>query len=416
MTLCRAPKLIFTASLLIGLTLATDAQRVVTNSAGDRVLIYPDGSWRYAEEADSTLLRNDPYQMEMPLPNERDAMSEADRYELMLREWTNLYADISEEKIQAQIKFRDATNAQFKAREELQNAEANKNLIEPDQLARYNETFEQSVKDLKKAKKQQRSIRAILENADQVNSFLSKLQEKKVDNIRKKYNQYLKEFAPQTDSPVAAPPKGAAKPKSNQPESLLKDTEGQVISSEMINARPVSSYAGEYIAKPYHCAVTKKEDPTGQQMQTSTTSGVLFTFTDNELRPYFKDKDLMTCTARLTKTGPYVYLIVEFQIASSHSRKNFGALLAGSLLRLQLMNETMVSLYNATINTGKIDAYTGHTIFTGQYALGKKDLRALKKSGLNKMRVMWSTGFEDYDIYHIDLLIHQIKCLEDARR
>lgn len=416
MTLCRAPKLIFTASLLIGLTLSSGAQRVVTNSAGDRIVIYPDGSWRYAEDADSTLIINDPYQNVLPTPDQTANMTEAERYELLLREWTNLYSAISTEKTEAQIKFRDATNAQFKASEELQSAEANKKLIEPDLLAQYSETYEESVKDLKSAKKQQKSIRSILEKADKVNSFLSKLKQKKVDKIRKKYDQYLKQFGLTKARYPNDAEKVGGRSKSKKTSTPSFASEGQEMSTEMLNARPVSAQPAAYRAKPYNCSLTKKEDPSGQQTQTTTAAGILFTHTDKELRPYFKDKDLMTCLTRLSRTGPYVYLVVEFQIASSHSRKNFGALLAGSLLRFQLMNEERVSLYNATINSGRIDAYSGHTIFTGQYALGKKEIKALKKSGLDKMRVMWSTGFEDYDIYNIDLLIHQIECLEDKRR
>ena len=80
----------------------------------------------------------------------------------------------------------------------------------------------------------------------------------------------------------------------------------------------------------------------------------------------------MKCRGRLSKIGPFIYLDIEFQIASSHSQSNFGSLPTGSLLRFQLMNEETVSLYNVKMNTGRIDPYSGHTIFTAQYALGKK--------------------------------------------
>lgn len=109
--------------------------------------------------------------------------------------------------------------------------------------------------------------------------------------------------------------------------------------------------------------------------------------------------------------GPYMYFTIEFQIASSHSQSNFGALQEGSLLRLKLMNDTYVSLYNLKTNEGRIDPYTGNTIFAAQYAIGKQEMKSLRSSELDKMRVMWSTGFEDYDVYNIDLLISQINCL-----
>ena len=106
-----------------------------------------------------------------------------------------------------------------------------------------------------------------------------------------------------------------------------------------------------------------------------------------------------------------MYLTIEFQIASSHSQSNFGSLQEGSLLRIKLMNDEFVSLYNLKTNEGRIDPYTGYTIFSAQYAIGKQEMKKLRTSEMDKMRVMWSTGFEDYDVYNIDLLINQINCL-----
>jgi hypothetical protein len=100
--------------------------------------------------------------------------------------------------------------------------------------------------------------------------------------------------------------------------------------------------------------------------------GLFFSHTDPDLRPFFKDKDLISCLGALSRIGPYVYLRVEFQIASSHAQSNFGALAEGSLLRFKLMNGEYVSLYNLKTNSGRIDPYSGYTVFSGQYALGKK--------------------------------------------
>jgi len=76
------------------------------------------------------------------------------------------------------------------------------------------------------------------------------------------------------------------------------------------------------------------------------------------------------------------------------------------------MNGEYISLYNLKANSGRIDPYSGYTIFAGQYALGKSELKKLSDDELDKMRVLWSTGYEDYEIYHVDLLIDQINCLE----
>ncbi len=418
MALIQPLRLFLTFIILLALTFPSVSQHVIVNSAGERVVIYPDGTWRNAEPGDSLLIRKDPYRKSnTDIRGHSNTMNEAERYEFLLRQWIDLYAAVNDEKIEAQIKFRDATNAKFKASEELQAAELNKKLIEPDLMARLEETYDQSVKVLKQSNKQQKSIKSIQEQADKVNALLSKLTEKKVTNINTQFNRYLKTFKPQ--SRQVSPDKSSEKKKpaaNTEPPVVVKNTTIQAMNPDMVDKRPSYFNKTEYRARPYDCKfATDSIDLASGRIRLETTPGLLFTYTEPELRPYFKDKDLMKCRGRLSKLGPYVYLDIEFQIASSHSQSNFGSLPNGSLLRFQLMNEESVALYNGKPNSGRIDPYSGHTIFTGQYALGKKELHALKKSGLDKMRVMWSTGFEDYDVYYMDFLINQINCLESRQ-
>ena len=45
--------------------------------------------------------------------------------------------------------------------------------------------------------------------------------------------------------------------------------------------------------------------------------------------------------------------------------------------------------------------------------MDKSVQREALKSELDKMRVVWRTGYEDYQIYHVDFLINQINCLNN---
>ena len=140
---------------------------------------------------------------------------------------------------------------------------------------------------------------------------------------------------------------------------------------------------------------------------------LIFTHTDPDLRPYFKNKELITCYGRLSRIDAYVYFTIDFQIASSHSQSNFGGLESGSLLRLRLLNGKYISLSNIKSDRGHIDHYSGNTVFTGQFALGKDEMKMLAGSPLDKIRILWGTGYEDYDVYKIDFFIDQIKCLQE---
>ena len=104
-------------------------------------------------------------------------------------------------------------------------------------------------------------------------------------------------------------------------------------------------------------------DEESHRRQIQIAPSLIFTHTDQDLRPYFKDKELITCQGSLVKIGSYLYLSVEFQIGSSHSQNNFGALQKESLLRFKLIDGEYISLYNIKSDHGHIDPYSGNTVF-----------------------------------------------------
>jgi len=175
---------------------------------------------------------------------------------------------------------------------------------------------------------------------------------------------------------------------------------------------PSPIHSVPYKSEPFHCRVEMDTiDEITKNRRIVLAPGLIFTHTDPDLRPFFKNKELITCYGKLSKVGAYVYLEIDFQIASSHSQSNFGSLQKDSLLRLKLLNGEYVSLYNFKSDRGHIDPYSGHTIFNGQYVLGKDEIKMLQSSELDKIRILWSTGYEDYDVYKVDFFKDQLNCL-----
>lgn len=369
----------------------------------------------------------------------------------LMQQWKELYTKIREEEKAVQNLFRDATNAQFKAGTQLRSAELKKDMIDPVLLATLQTAFDKSVADLKKANLQQKEIKKLVEKARKINSKPGSLTEKKVNGIRTSYNDYLARYNPgqapvtspvvssSTNAPPPVPPVARAEPEipttpttqtksttqtkpkteeqkpkteEQKPKQVIIDSEPTTYDPDMVNKRPGQTKSFQYLSQPFLCIfeIDTFYRATGMSMK-ALKPDILFTHTDPDLKPFFRGKDLITCLGRVSKAGSYVQLTIEFQIASSHSQNNFGALEEGSLLRFKLMNDEYISLFNLKTNMGHIDPYTGYTIFSGQYALGKVEINKLSTLELDKMRVMWSTGFEDYDIYHVDFLINQLNCL-----
>jgi hypothetical protein len=152
--------------LLISFAVTGWTQRIITNSNGDKIVMYPDGSWRQILPGDSLLLRESLQKAETigiqnNTSNQSEQRTRGEGEEFILRQWNELHFKIKDQLKKVQHDFRLATNAQFKAGEQLQNAEENKNLIEPDKLASLHELYEKAIYDLHLAKLNQKAIRKI---------------------------------------------------------------------------------------------------------------------------------------------------------------------------------------------------------------------------------------------------------------
>lgn len=396
------------------------AQRIIVNSNGDRIVMYPDGSWRAVESGDSVLLRQNlqksealDYKKDGPYTTENHLAGEHEEH--VLKQWNELHFKIIAQEKKIQSEFRAATNAQFKARELLENAEANKSMIEPVRLATLNDDYDDSVKNLRQAKLNLTAIRKLLERSKKLANQSPEKIDRGLNPLRSKFNLFVATYDPKSSvmimdkNPVKTGKTGTGVPSSKTTKSKASSTEKTKVS--LVNIPP-HDRPQEYVAEPFECRIISDtvDSATGRR-RIELAPGLLFTHTDPDLRPYFKNKELITCYGQLSKIDAYVYLTIDFQIASSHSQSNFGSLQNGSLLRLQMLNGEYVSLYSLKTDRGRIDPYSGHTIFTGQYALGKDEIKKLREEELDEIRILWSTGYEDYDVYKIDFFVDHLNCL-----
>ena len=390
------------------------------------MIVYPNGSSRIADQRDSALIRQYLQQGPSDQPGNPRYKNKAEGQEFLLKQWNELYANILTEQKVMQQNFRDATNAQFKASQMLESAEVNKKLMEADHLAMLHDEYKASVSNLRIAKRCQEDIKKIVEKAKKINASPSKSNSGKLDKTKADFNLFKAECNPggkvtvikktETQEPPVPviTPTQKQKGEISNPEVTPATSTVTTIAYDpsMVNALPMQYNKRAYASKPFDCQIkTDTTDVATGTRKIELAPSLVFTHTDPDLRPYFKARDLITAFSRLTKIGPYIYLNVDFHIASSHAQNNFGSLQNGSLLRLKLFDGEFVTLYDLKTDKGRIDPYSGHTIFSGQYALGKNELKKISHSSLDKIRVLWATGYEDYEVYYIDILIEQLNCL-----
>ncbi|MDF1696027.1 MAG: hypothetical protein P1U56_09360 [Saprospiraceae bacterium] len=162
----------------------------------------------------------------------------------------------------------------------------------------------------------------------------------------------------------------------------------------------------------YECKIVFNgyDDKIGENRKEVKTQS-FFSYSQEKMKPYFKSENFLTCDANLSKVGKKYYLTLKIRIRSKDASKTYGVLRSNENIKIELINGRKI--YGKSINKdkGTIESYTGHTLYTGIYELDNSDIKDLKNNYLDNIGVIWSSGYEEYDIYNVDFLINQIECL-----
>ena len=140
---------------------------------------------------------------------------------------------------------------------------------------------------------------------------------------------------------------------------------------------------------------------------------VLFTFTDDRLRPFLKDKEYLRCEGYLTSIGGgFRYLTLVFTFAYPNAREAYGFIERGSVLTIKMLNGTFVNLFSGKMDMGRYDTKTQLLTYRVHYPIDRGQLSLLEKQEVDAFRVFWSSGYEEYEVYQLDFFQNQLSCLE----
>jgi hypothetical protein len=144
---------------------------------------------------------------------------------------------------------------------------------------------------------------------------------------------------------------------------------------------------------------------------------VLFRHTEDFMRPQLKDKDYITCEAWMSRVqGGFYFLNLTFTILTKEGQKSFGFLDRNTPIVFRFINGSNVILQNAKTDIGNFDTEKGISVYKAQIQMGSTEAKALGSAELDALRVTWSAGYEDYEIYDMDALMNLFKCLEKENK
>ncbi len=382
--------------LLTGLLLfaaeTTLAQKITTNENGDKIILYPDGSWRYfdsrldsvsdkysTDETTSEKSDSDEIDREKVVKNYRaELIMAAERAVAEEKSALRNFEDAQFDRVLIQEELEEANNSSDASKSEINEikqrlVEAEK--IEKEALDNFN-NISKAVKraETKIAMSDEEIYNLIFEQSESISSKKNKKDDRVFDEstlrVRNREKKVFASFDPKDDV-MMYPPKRKCQ----------------------LTFDGVDDFSG------------KKRKEVAKEL--------LFSYTADEMRPFLKDRDFITCYAYVSSlSGGYKFLSLVITIASENAQRDYGIIEKGSVINIKLMDDTNVKLFNNKTDVGILNELDNSVTYNAQYVVSSGAGKILRKNEIDKIRLIWSSGYEDYEVYDLDFFINQFRCLD----
>ncbi len=163
-------------------------------------------------------------------------------------------------------------------------------------------------------------------------------------------------------------------------------------------------------ARPCRLITDTRDEFSGERRR-EVEKEELFRFTNPALKSYFTESDHVRCEAAISSSNNSFLLNLTFTIQDVNARRAFGSLPRNGVAILKFLDGETVTLYNLRADEGQTDGKSPVFTFRGQYAIDPGMLKKMQKTLVDKIRIAWSTGYEDYDIQNVDMLMRQFACI-----
>jgi uncharacterized protein YegJ (DUF2314 family) len=170
------------------------------------------------------------------------------------------------------------------------------------------------------------------------------------------------------------------------------------------------------VSKPsadYNCNFTKNEvdDFTGKKKAILKPEDFI-NHTPERITMTFKNLDFITCRINIGKIEENFAAYFNFLLMTDNAYKMYGAITKQTTIVLKLESGETIQLKFFKQDVGETDYDRGFTKYSSFVILDDATIKLLKSSPVEKVRVSWSKGFEDYPVSNPYLFINQLSCFE----
>lgn len=415
------------------------AQKVTVNDNGEKIVVYPDGSWHFYRETDA-----DSIQMNMPSPSMTEMEGEAPAKGKRKKKKKSKGKKSKKKKSAKSKKGKNSkTSALFeyeervKAVERAERAaaiEESTRLVEEesvfkrifleDELEEAYQSIDMTHEDiaaieirLQTAKDEETTAKSNYEKAQE----RFKVYERMIDVPAGKRKKLMAKMDDDLSFPTPVEQRSTVDTEmvatTNEENAFQQNTYESTFKQQrpaIRNYNPRTNLLRFPPAKPCNLAYNDIDEFSGKKRK-QTEKAIFFTHTPDRFRSYFKGRDYLTCYGTLIAiNGTPRSISIEYTIATDQAAREFGILEKGSQLILRLINGERLILVNNKTATGVVDPVSKTTTYITSYPLSKAQIKTLEEEEVDKVRMIWATGYEDYEVYLVDFFRDLFRCLEEG--
>lgn len=176
--------------------------------------------------------------------------------------------------------------------------------------------------------------------------------------------------------------------------------------------RSIHPYNHYSTADDYTCNLKKSKIPGSEKLRYATDKSEWFHYTPKLLEHEYTSEPYLTGKASVMYDGSIYYLQLQILIKDPEAAKSYGWIEDKGPLFILTMSGKTLELNTSRESIGQKNQKAGFVRYTILYPLSPNQVELLGDEQISKLRLVWSSGYEDYNIYDIRFIQERIQCLK----
>ncbi|NJL74220.1 MAG: hypothetical protein HC892_03440 [Saprospiraceae bacterium] len=161
------------------------------------------------------------------------------------------------------------------------------------------------------------------------------------------------------------------------------------------------------------CKVYETRSNLEKRKRLDTAIAPFFFYTSPSMRPYLHSQEAISCYGFLSYfTGGYYLLNLIFVVKLANAPQLYGTIPARGELVVMFLDGKYSKLKASDEVIGRFDKVTESYIYEVQYLMSGNQVKWLEEKSVDRVRVTWSTGYEEYEVFDVDYLVDAFDCIQ----